>query len=401
VEKSISREAYSGSMASPNLGLRVPQPPSKLKLPKAAPLPPVTEIESASLTPVGKIATSTTKSVNTVAHTPRYLSHLSLIAMVAVVVLAGSTGHAARVSAIASQSPGPAAENVLDAAASAEVAAKVADKADLLVAHDATSHASTLNAQVALATSGSDTLANTQVVDTAGAVAQTSQTYQVQPGDTLGSIAEKFNITSNTIRWANNISDDTLKPGQSLLILPVSGLQYKVQPGDTADSLAAKYQSDAAQIVAFNNAEVNGLQVGSTIIIPDGVLAGPAPATASASAPAAPAAAPRASHASFVGRANGYSFGYCTWYVASRRAVPNSWGNASAWYYNAQADGYSVGSAPAVGAIAWSGAGYYGHVAYVESVSGGMVTVSEMNWNGNWDRVTYRTVPASTFRYIY
>jgi surface antigen len=87
--------------------------------------------------------------------------------------------------------------------------------------------------------------------------------------------------------------------------------------------------------------------------------------------------------------------------VASHRSVPSNWGNANAWYYNAQASGFSVGSVPVPGAIAWTGAGYYGHVAYVEGVSGGMVTVSEMNYNGNWDRVTSRTVPASSFRYIY
>jgi len=60
-----------------------------------------------------------------------------------------------------------------------------------------------------------------------------------------------------------------------------------------------------------------------------------------------------------------------------------------------------VGSTPVPGAIAWSGAGYYGHVAYVEGVSGGMVTVSEMNYNGGWNRVSSRTVSAGTFHYIY
>ena len=68
--------------------------------------------------------------------------------------------------------------------------------------------------------------------------------------------------------------------------------------------------------------------------------------------------------------ANTYSYGYCTYFVASRRSVPSMWGNASAWYYNAQASGYAVGSTPQVGAIAWTAAGYYGHVAYVEAVNG-------------------------------
>ncbi len=109
--------------------------------------------------------------------------------------------------------------------------------------------------------------------------------------------------------------------------------------------------------------------------------------------------APQLTRYAFSG--NGYSYGYCTFYVASRRSVPGNWGNANAWYYNAQASGFAVGSTPVPGAIAWTGGGYYGHVGYVENVSGNMVTISEMNYNGGWNRVSSRTVPAGTFRYIY
>ena len=145
------------------------------------------------------------------------------------------------------------------------------------------------------------------------------------------------------------------------------------------------------------------------IIVPDGVKqdapkAVPAPAVArglvaGASTNRSSSAAPQLTHFAFSG--NGYSYGYCTYYVASRRAVPSNWGNANAWYYNAQASGFSVGSTPVAGAIAWTGAGYYGHVAYVESVNGNSVTVSEMNFNGGWNRVSSRTVSAGEFRYIY
>ncbi len=99
--------------------------------------------------------------------------------------------------------------------------------------------------------------------------------------------------------------------------------------------------------------------------------------------------------------ANNYSYGYCTYYVATRRNIPGNWGNAVNWYYQAQLAGYRVGAAPAAGAIAWTGAGSAGHVAYVEQVSGTQVYLSEMNFNGNWNRVTYRWAPASSFRYIY
>lgn len=76
-----------------------------------------------------------------------------------------------------------------------------------------------------------------------------------------------------------------------------------------------------------------------------------------------------------------FDWGYCTWWVAQRRAVP--WlGNAQEWYGAARGMGYAVGAAPLPGAIlvrrsaSWSG---YGHVAYVESVEGERFTVSEMN----------------------
>lgn len=98
---------------------------------------------------------------------------------------------------------------------------------------------------------------------------------------------------------------------------------------------------------------------------------------------------------------NFYAFGNCTWYVKNRRAdIPNSWGNANAWLDNAQAMGWPTGSMPRAGAIGQTSAGGLGHVVYVESVSGGLVNISEMNFNG-FDIIDSRTVPASDFMYIY
>lgn len=112
------------------------------------------------------------------------------------------------------------------------------------------------------------------------------------------------------------------------------------------------------------------------------------------------AATPPGYTASFGTFANTYTWGNCTYYVASRRRIPNRWGNAVNWYYAAQRAGYSVGTAPAVGAIAWTSAGWAGHVAVVEAISGGSVRVSEMNYYG-YNRIDTRWVAASSFRYIY
>lgn len=82
-----------------------------------------------------------------------------------------------------------------------------------------------------------------------------------------------------------------------------------------------------------------------------------------------------------IASANSYSWGQCVWYVATRRAVP-MWGNANQWLANARAAGWATGNVPRVGAIAWTGKGYAGHVAIVEAVNGNQVTVSDMNYAG-------------------
>ena len=97
-------------------------------------------------------------------------------------------------------------------------------------------------------------------------------TYTVQDGDTISSIASKFGVSTNTIRWANNLgAKGTIKQGQSLVILPVTGVKHKVAKGDTIASLAKKYRADARDIAEFNGMEVtDGLRAGETVIIPDG-----------------------------------------------------------------------------------------------------------------------------------
>ena len=119
--------------------------------------------------------------------------------------------------------------------------------------------------------------------------------------------------------------------------------------------------------------------------------------------PPAPAHAQPAHYARAAGAVagNSYAYGTCTWYVKNRvPAWPNAMGNANQWVYSAQANGIATGSVPAVGAIAAENG--IMHVAYVESVSADKrtVTISEMNYAGSTD-VHRRTVPASTFTYIY
>ncbi len=95
--------------------------------------------------------------------------------------------------------------------------------------------------------------------------------YEVKEGDTLASIAKLFNVTVNTILWANNISGKKVKQGDVLVILPVTGVKYVAKNGDTLASVAKKYKGDISEIAKFNGvAEEASLAPGQEIIIPDG-----------------------------------------------------------------------------------------------------------------------------------
>lgn len=97
--------------------------------------------------------------------------------------------------------------------------------------------------------------------------------YVVQNGDTLSTIAQKFNLATDTLLWENNLSYYSLiKPGQTLKVLPINGLSYKIKKGDTLLSVAKVYKSQAEKIIEFNKlASATDIQIGQTIIIPDGV----------------------------------------------------------------------------------------------------------------------------------
>jgi len=102
-------------------------------------------------------------------------------------------------------------------------------------------------------------------------------TYIVQTGDTVSSIAKKFDVSIDTIRWQNDLASiDAIKPGQKIEIPPVTGMMHKVKRGETIYSIAKKYDIDAQQIVnwpfnAYANDETFALAVGQTLVVPDGV----------------------------------------------------------------------------------------------------------------------------------
>lgn len=96
--------------------------------------------------------------------------------------------------------------------------------------------------------------------------------YVVRDGDTLSQIANMFKVSSNTIRWANDLEGE-IQPGQQLVILPVTGVKHKVKSGGTVADLAEMYKTDAREIALFNGISVNTkLEAGMEILVPNGQL---------------------------------------------------------------------------------------------------------------------------------
>lgn len=233
--------------------------------------------------------------------------------------------------------------------------------------------------------------------------------YAVAEGDTVSGIASKYGITVNTILWANDLDNvDSIKPGDQIFILPVAGLSHVVASGDTIDSIATKYKADREKIIAYNGLPANGeLSAGESIVIPGGYKELPKPETDTSglarrqyasSSSAGVVTDVSGGYKQLDGKAGSghrFPYGYCTWYVAQKRYVP--WGgNAGTWLFNARSMGYRTGKSPAKGAIVVTTENrYYGHVALVEGVSAGSITVSEMNYRG-WGKTNRRVIPTSS-----
>ncbi len=120
--------------------------------------------------------------------------------------------------------------------------------------------------------------------------------YRVQPNDTVSGIAERFEISPETILWSNSQLEndpDMLSLGEELAILPINGPYHLVTAGDTIEGIAKKYKVDARTIIDYelNDFKPSDLLVpGQKLIIPGGrkliaqrnvrAYSGPIPASA-------------------------------------------------------------------------------------------------------------------------
>ncbi len=287
--------------------------------------------------------------------------------------------------------------NPADQLSSADIAQTVAQLNGLPETTAITNQAQSQAAEVAVASSTNNVVSKPQVVTTSLKSKSDIQTYTSHAGDTVSSLATKFGVTSDSIRWSNNMNGDTIAAGTKLTIPPVNGIVYTVKPGDTPASLAAQFRSNTDQITAYNDAEVSGLTPGEQIIIPNAIEVTSQTASQVAATSGGVGGGFPWGTAPIYG-SNGYDYGYCTWYVATQVPVPANWGNASTWAYYARMSGWNVSSAPRVGDIAQKGGGE-GHVAIVTGVNAdGTVQVRDMNGFAGWGRVGNGTVSAGTFQ---
>ena len=94
--------------------------------------------------------------------------------------------------------------------------------------------------------------------------------YIVKSGDTASTIAQKFGVSVNTILWANNLTAHSyIRPGDKLIILPMTGVLYTISSGDNLIALARYYGVDQEKIMQANHiTNPNQISIGEEIIIP-------------------------------------------------------------------------------------------------------------------------------------
>lgn len=296
----------------------------------------------------------------------------------------------------------------VDQIVAADVAANVAQYAALPIENNVQMLSTSLAAKTELAQTDSGFLTKPQIVQQDSGRAAISR-YNTVQGDTVQTVASKFGISEDTVRWANNLVSDALGAGKNLVIAGTTGVVYTVKAGDSVAGLAQKYKADPDRIVTYNDLEITGLVNGKQIVIPDGVL--PETERPGYRAPRSSGSVAYLTVRPTIYAGNRYAYGYCTWYAYNRRAelgrpIGSNWGNAATWATYARAAGFRVDKTPEPGAVfqtaaGWSGAG---HVGIVERVNpDGSFVTSEMNYGG-WNRISSRTITAgevSQYNYIH
>ncbi len=297
----------------------------------------------------------------------------------------------------------------LDQLSSSQIALQSAQMTNMPELTMVRNRADSENASLNVTPSDTTILAKPQVVSTTQKSRYDIIHYTVVDGDSVGTLAIKFNVSANAIRWSNNLTGDALHPGTVVQIPPAEGVVYLVKAGETIDSIVNKYQANKDTFISVNDAEGGSVSSGELVWIPNGQQ--PAPLVANFTALTALSTGSISGGTSYRGPCipNGYDCGWCTWWAAYRWSqthatpFPQGLGDAYSWTSLAPSHGLAVGfRPPSGGVVIWfPGAD---HVGFVESINAdGSLYVSEMHvlsYNG----ITYRTIPSDqigNYKYIY
>jgi len=222
------------------------------------------------------------------------------------------------------------------------------------------------------------------------------QIYIVKEGDTLSEIAQKFGLKLNSVLCSNNLSENSLiKPKMKLKIPCEDGFYYTIKEGDTLSQIAKKFEVDLEKIKKANQTQGEKIYPDEVIFLPGAERCYfPSRRTSSSHSSSILSESKKAQkiihRTKIKGPCHVFPYGWCTYYVSLKRCIP--WrGNAGTWCWQARRYGFATGRTPQPGAIIVTRESWWGHVGYVEKVSGNKVLISEMNKVG-WGRISQRWI---------
>lgn len=242
--------------------------------------------------------------------------------------------------------------------------------------------------------------------------------YEIKPWDSFSSIAYDFSVSTSSILWANDFEKNhVLRPGEIIKVPPVSWIIHKVVAGDTISSIAKKYDIWESKIKEQNLLTDNSsIKIWDSLVIPWAIKKVIVPVyvtpTKIATSTKKPAkivswwynfAKEEANEVvssvwthKLVRRAPSHSFVWwnCTRYVAQYKNV-YWWGNANQWLANARSAWAATWSSPKLWAIVqltwtWYNPRYW-HVWIVMEIKSDYIIISDMNYR-RLNEITYRKI---------
>lgn len=200
--------------------------------------------------------------------------------------------------------------------------------------------------------------------------------YTVEKGDTLSTIAKKFGVSTDTVKWENDLSGDYVNVGDKLRILPVTGIAHKVSSGETVYSIAKKYDTEAQKIVDFPfndfaNPETFSLVSGQMLVVPDGIKPSEQSTTPRRTVYIASGPATTVSSGGFTWPVRGGISQFASWYHMALD-ITDPVGTPIVAAQNGTVTGVSVGTWDGgYGNNVWisNGAGLDSHYAHMQSVN--------------------------------